>query len=255
VRCTRCRLLRLRIGRPALRDRSSHREIRFGDGVSGRIPPVGTGNLRLARYQTGGGSNGNRAAGTVAQLKTTAYPTSRRPPIRKAARRRSRGGKTPMRCSSACRERFATATVRSRWRTTRISPPGLHLRWRALCECRCATSSPIRWVSPAAGSRELLSSCRARATSKPLPTMELLEGVGAFLAARRRDAQVSPWWDRCTFASTSVPTCGGKCGTEQARVEARRLREARSVLHPLTGGLDGSGWDFGRAPHRSDFLR
>jgi hypothetical protein len=25
-------------------------------------------------------------------------------------------------------------------------------------------------------------------------------------------------------------------------------------LHPLTGGLEGSGWDFGRAPHRSDFF-
>ena len=23
-------------------------------------------------------------------------------------------------------------------------------------------------------------------------------------------------------------------------------------LHPLTGGLDGAGWDFGRRPHRSD---
>ena len=25
-----------------------------------------------------------------------------------------------------------------------------------------------------------------------------------------------------------------------------------SFLHPLTGGLDGRGWDFGRRPHLSD---
>ena len=24
-------------------------------------------------------------------------------------------------------------------------------------------------------------------------------------------------------------------------------------LHPLTGGLDGNGWDFGREPYKSDF--
>jgi hypothetical protein len=27
-----------------------------------------------------------------------------------------------------------------------------------------------------------------------------------------------------------------------------------AFLHPLTGGLDAQGWDFGRAPHRSDFF-
>jgi predicted phage baseplate assembly protein len=46
-------------------------EVRFGDGVQGRIPPRAVANIRLARYQTGGGSSGNRAAGTIVQLKTT----------------------------------------------------------------------------------------------------------------------------------------------------------------------------------------
>ena len=35
----------------------------------------------------------------------------------------------------------------------------------------------------------------------------------------------------------------------------RALHEKLAAfLHPLTGGLDGTGWDFGRAPHRSDFF-
>jgi len=33
-------------------------EIRFGDGLSGMIPPVGSGNIRLARYKNGGGASG-----------------------------------------------------------------------------------------------------------------------------------------------------------------------------------------------------
>ena len=46
-------------------------EVRTGDGLHGLIPPVGRGNLRLARYQTGGGNAGNTPAGTIVQLKTT----------------------------------------------------------------------------------------------------------------------------------------------------------------------------------------
>jgi hypothetical protein len=33
------------------------------------------------------------------------------------------------------------------------------------------------------------------------------------------------------------------------------VRELRRFLDPLTGGFHGAGWDFGRAPHTSDFLR
>ena len=46
-------------------------QVSFGDGVQGRIPPRGVGNLRLARYQTGGGQRGNCAAGSIVQMKTT----------------------------------------------------------------------------------------------------------------------------------------------------------------------------------------
>jgi hypothetical protein len=35
-------------------------------------------------------------------------------------------------------------------------------------------------------------------------------------------------------------------------VEQAVQQKLSSFLHPLTGGLDGAGWDFGRKPHRSD---
>ncbi|MCM0593898.1 MAG: baseplate J/gp47 family protein [Gloeotrichia echinulata DEX184] len=46
-------------------------EIRFGNSANGLIPPIGIGNLRIRRYQTGGGTVGNRPANTIVQLKTT----------------------------------------------------------------------------------------------------------------------------------------------------------------------------------------
>jgi hypothetical protein len=38
---------------------------------------------------------------------------------------------------------------------------------------------------------------------------------------------------------------------EWHRLAARRHKHG-THLAPLTGGLDGAGWDFGRKPHRSD---
>src|SRR5262249_44048808 len=46
-------------------------EVSFGDGQNGMIPPLGSANIRLASYQTGGGARGNRPSGRIAQLKTT----------------------------------------------------------------------------------------------------------------------------------------------------------------------------------------
>ncbi|NET44636.1 MAG: baseplate protein J [Okeania sp. SIO2B3] len=46
-------------------------EIKFGDGIVGMIPPRGRNNIRLSLYRTGGGEQGNIAAETISQLKTT----------------------------------------------------------------------------------------------------------------------------------------------------------------------------------------
>ena len=46
-------------------------KITFGDGRNGLIPPLGRGNIRMSRYQTGGGVRGNKPAGSIVQLKTT----------------------------------------------------------------------------------------------------------------------------------------------------------------------------------------
>lgn len=46
-------------------------KITFGDGRNGLIPPPGKGNIRMSRYQTGGGTAGNKPPGSIVQLKTT----------------------------------------------------------------------------------------------------------------------------------------------------------------------------------------
>jgi hypothetical protein len=45
-------------------------EVRFGDGVSGLVPPALTSGIRMMSYSTGGGVAGNRPARSIVQLRT-----------------------------------------------------------------------------------------------------------------------------------------------------------------------------------------
>jgi predicted phage baseplate assembly protein len=227
-------------------------EIRFGDGVNGRIPPVGTGNLRLARYQTGGGSKGNRAAGTVAQLKTTV------PYVEKATNPEAAAGGAEAETTDALLERMPR-TLRHRDRAVTLEDYEDLARLassevaRALCvPLRDLLADPLGEV-PQPGAVSVIVVPRTSEV-KPLPTMELLARVGDFLAARADAtasvAVVGPLYLRVDVrADVAVATPGGAGAIERAVHE--RLA---AFLHPLTGGLEGSGWDFGRAPHRSDFF-
>jgi hypothetical protein len=227
-------------------------EIRFGDGVSGRIPPVGTGNLRLARYQTGGGSKGNRAAGTVAQLKTTV------PYVEKATNPEAAAGGAEAETTDALLERMPR-TLRHRDRAVTLEDYEDLARLassevaRALCvPLRDLLADPLGEV-PQPGAVSVVVVPRT-SDVKPLPTMELLEGVGAFLAARAAAtasfAVVGPLYLRVDVrADIAVASADRASAVERAVYE-----KLAAFLHPLTGGLDGSGWDFGRAPHRSDFF-
>jgi hypothetical protein len=61
-------------------------------------------------------------------------------------------------------------------------------------------------------------------------------------------AVVGPLYIRVEVqAEIALAALEGASAVEQA-VQQRLA----SFLHPLTGGLDGAGWDFGRKPHRSD---
>jgi hypothetical protein len=59
-----------------------------------------------------------------------------------------------------------------------------------------------------------------------------------------------PEWVRVTATVDIVPV-----SFEAVDALLREVRTAlQRFLHPLTGGPDGSGWDFGRRPHRSDLF-
>jgi predicted phage baseplate assembly protein len=227
-------------------------EIRFGDGISGRIPPIGAGNLRLARYQSGGGAIANRAAGTVTQLKTTV------PYIEKVTNPEAAAGGAEAEPIEALYERMPR-TLRHRDRAVTLEDYE-DLAALASSEVARTLCVPLRDLaadplgdSPRYGMVSVIVVPRT-SDAKPQPTLELLSRVQSFLEERApADAGLAVVGPLYVRVDVHVELAVGSI-SEASTVERAVRERLDGFLHPLTGGLDAKGWDFGRAPHRSDFL-
>jgi hypothetical protein len=224
--------------------------VSFGDGLNGMIPPAGAGNLRMRRYQTGGGAVGNRPAGVVAQLKTTV------PYIDKVINFLPATGGADAEDTASLVER-APRTLRHGGRAVTIedyedlsklaSPEVARVKCVPLYDLATdpdATEQRLGFVS-------VIVVPRAD-EPRPVPSVELLGRVRDFLDRRRAPnadiSVVGPDYMRVDIeAALGVGSLEGA-----AEVEAAVTRTLSRFLHPLTGGLDGKGWDFGRKPHKSD---
>jgi hypothetical protein len=87
---------------------------------------------------------------------------------------------------------------------------------------------------------------------QPIPSLELLGRVEDYLAARLTPTVnlwvAGPDWLRVTVTAEVIPTFPEAATDVQVAVLAHLV----AFLHPLTGGLDGQGWAFGRQPYQSD---
>jgi predicted phage baseplate assembly protein len=224
--------------------------VRFGDGAQGRIPPRGAGNIRMARYQTGGGSVGNVEAGTVVQMKTTV------PFVEKVVNLAAAAGGFGAESVDELRAR-APRTLRHGGRAV-AAEDYEDIARLASSEVARATCVPLRLLkTDLLGKNEAdgaLSLIILPATSdpKPLPSAELLTRVAQFVSTRQAvNAQVDvvgPLYVRVDVTlEVALTRPEGASQIEQA-IRAKLA----AFLHPLTGGRDGTGWDFGREPHTSD---
>ena len=225
--------------------------VRFGDGAGGWIPPAGSGNVRLARYQTGGGVRGNRPAGVVVQLKTTV------PFVDKVSNPEAASGGADAETPDALRDR-APRMVRHRGRAVtledyedlaRLASPDVA---RVKCVPLHDLETPAGAALVRAGTVSVIIVPRSP-NAQPTPGIELLERVRDYLV-------------QYAIPTTDILAVGPEyiCVDVDVEIALESLDDAGDVeaavqqalsrfLHPLTGGLDGTGWDFGRRPHDSDF--
>ncbi|ROO61563.1 putative phage baseplate assembly protein [Micromonospora sp. Llam0] len=235
-------------------------EIGFGDGQAGRVVPLGQNNVRIT-YRTGGGEQGNRPAGTVVTLKsavpyldsvTNHEPASGGAGWEPLDRVRARGPK-------ALRHRDRAVTV----------DDFVDLAFESSAEVARAQAVPPSgfdpfnlWLDPdeQPGGEHRQADVGGigvivvpvSVAARPAPSLGLLRQVDQHLRARCAPTVglwvAGPEWIEVTVTATVVATTPESAGLVRARVEQTLDR----FLHPLTGGPDGTGWAFGRKPHRSD---
>lgn len=233
--------------------------VRFGDGVRGLVPPRGSGNVIAAWYRSGGGKVGNRAAGTVRQLKTTI------PYV---------GAVTNVEPASGGADREAVDRVKER------GPRVLRHRGRAVTAedfedlalmaspavARAKAVTPHFSPSEQAGNPGTPPVDDAGYVSllivpygterPPVPSAGLLRDVEAYVRARSSPIVVlrlaGPTWIEVSLRNLKIVPLSADGGTA---LRAAVTQALDAFLDPLGGGFDGAGWRFGQVPAASDVYR
>jgi hypothetical protein len=225
-------------------------EVHFGDGVNGLIPPLGTGNIRLARYQSGGGTAGNKPAGAIVQMKTTV------PYVEKVTNPEAAGGGADAEILESLLER-GPRTVRHRGRAVTFEDYEdlAVLASPEVARAKCVPLYDLVEDPDATRLRPGLVSAIIVPRSdevKPVPGLELIDRARDYIDAYRLPnaelVVLGPEYVRVDVeAEIALTALEGASAVELAIVST-----LAKFLHPLTGGLDGKGWAFGRKPYKSD---
>ncbi|NET04238.1 MAG: putative baseplate assembly protein [Symploca sp. SIO2B6] len=228
-------------------------EIRFSDGLNGLIPPVGSGNLRMSCYQTGGGKGGNKPAGTIVQLKTTV------PYVDKVTNNEAATGGAEAETLDSLIERVPRQ-IRHRNRAVTVEDYE-DLAKLASTEVARAKCIPLRNLAanslnqePTLGEVSVIIVPHTT-DAQPLPSLELIRCVQDFLKIRALPtvniSVIGPLYVgvqvKAQIAVTSLEGASEVVGNVESQLA--------SFLHPLSGGFEGRGWDFGREPYKSDLYR
>ena len=234
-------------------------EIRFGDGRSGKIPPSGTRNIRMTMYQTGGGTAGNVAVGSLKTL----LASNRR--IDRAVNFVPATGGAEAEAHEALLDR-APKALRHRGRavTDEDYEDLAKLASTEVVRAKCVslidlTQEPSKVITTVeqetegAGKVSIIIVPR-NASPKPLPNQALMHKVAAYLRDHS-DASVALSVVGPLYLRVDI-TVQLKLETVQieSRVKLELQKKFAAFLHPLTG-RSGQGWPFGRRPQNSDIYR
>jgi predicted phage baseplate assembly protein len=228
-----------------------HGEVLFGDGVLGAIPPAALNNVRMKRYQTGGGVRGNRPRFLISELKTTVPYVDRVTNFEAA-----RGGAE----AETIEALLDRAPRRFRHRGYAVTAEDYEdLAREASTEVARARCFPLYDLiadpdakTITAGVVTLVLVPQSEEVAQP-PSLDLIDRVRKYLDQRRfpgaRLILVGPDYLQLDVRVELVVREIEKVRTVELEVTRSLIR----YLHPLRGRV-GAGWEFGRMPSRSDLL-
>jgi hypothetical protein len=240
--------------------------LRFGDGEHGRIPPAGVDNIRAFRYRTGGGSLGNVAANKIKSLATAVDGIE------------SVFNPSPAGGGSDKADTNAMLTIGPR----RISHLDRAVSVEDFEELAYEASRQVAKVRCLATTNLTLSGVgkpdpcdpgqlheaveeRGRVSliivpdsnePRPCPSLELRRSVKDYLRERAPTSLAGD--ERIVVRPPDYVTVGVEADIfvttleRAAAAESNARNKLTDFLHPVSGGPDGTGWDFGRSISKSD---
>lgn len=222
--------------------------VAFGDGRKGMMPPEGSNNIVARRYQIGGGSSGNVNPDTLTSLnRALSYIDSVTNPI-------AATGGTDREGVDEAKER-APYTIKSRDRAVTAEDFEM-LALRAstsIARAKCVPDRSNRGavtlvVLPKAepGTRGL--------TRRLVPSNEVLRYIKRYLDHRRLVGTIlNVVRPRYRDLSLKVTLLRRTVGTSD-RLRREIADKLRTYLHPLVGGRNSKGWEFGRAVLKTELI-
>jgi hypothetical protein len=224
-------------------------EIQFGDGTQGMIPPIRSDNIR-ATYQSGGGKDGNVGASEIQTLKSSvaSVDSVKNPDAAGGGSDTETIEKALERGPQLLRNRGRAVTFEDYEWLAREASPDI-ARVKCLPNFSNQGKSETGWVT--------VIIVPESSEEKPVPSPLLLRKVKDYLQDRcsnvvisaKRLQVVAPNYIKVSVTADIYPT-----SIDLAPIaENKAMKALKSFLHPLTGGTDGTGWEFGRMVCFSDF--
>ena len=212
--------------------------VQFGDGIRGMVPPAGRGNVRAKWYQAGGGAKGNVARNTVTVLKRAI------PFVDKAFNVDQAGGGSDGETVDHVIVRGPQA-IKNRDRAVTLED----YEWLALeasfqvARARCL---PARTTDDAGTVRLILIPWSA--DPKPVPSQGLIRQVRDYVSTRtRRIATAELKFIEPQYVEIAIKAKVILQSLDEADLVRRRVKEGLTeFFHPLRGGPERNGWEFGR---------
>jgi predicted phage baseplate assembly protein len=229
--------------------------VTFGDGVHGRIPGANlaspTNNIVAASYRSGGGSQGNLAAGSITQLQTYV------PSINAVTNLSPSQGGTDeesvadakLRAPLALQSQGCAVTSQD-FEYLATQAPGANVA-RAHALPLFHPEFPSGQI-PGVVTVVVVPNSPAAA---PTPNKTTLEAVCQYLDAHRlltTEVYVIGPTYRTIRVQASLAV---QAGSDLAAVQNSAIAALNNFFNPLSGGPDGTGWPFGGEIYYSDVYR
>jgi hypothetical protein len=214
-------------------------QVRFGDGIHGMIPPTGRDNINVS-YLVGGGKKGNVGAFEISRLKTSIPHVDRIFNPEPA-----QGGADTEQLDAVFKRGPCSIKHRDRAVTQEDFERTVSEVSAAIARSKCVLKN----------NRLIIIVIPHETGDKPVPSRTLIKMVKNRILERRLNT-LSP--GRLTvqgpqYVDVSIEVDVFPVSMDIAvSLESEILKKVKEFLHPLYGGPEKKGWDFGRDLHISD---